>query len=155
TATVGAVEGPGKNLLSARMLLGFRCSAGLVRRDGFENGGHAFHFGLEADVVIPFVLNRKWLNATGDGVLGKRPDIRLPVVVDGTACFVITAKPTKNSLPVLFGIFDGIVDVDEAGAGVNEFLDFLDVTILDDGMSAAAVHEEHNGLGVRKGLRVF
>src|SRR5207249_8657166 len=154
-AAVDAVERPSKNLLTARMLLRFRGATSVVRGRSLNDGPDSFHFRLEPDVVIPFVLNRKRLDAMSDRMIGKRPNLRLPVRIGGIAGFVITAEPTENSLAVLFGVFNRIVNVHETGTGVHEFLDFLHMFVLDDGMSAAAVHEKDHGLGAFKCLRVF
>src|SRR5438132_1346847 len=122
---VSPVEGPSKNLLSARMLLRFRGGTSVVRGRSLDDRRDSFHVRLESDVVIPFVLNRKRLDAMSDRVIGKRPNLRLPVGIGGGAGFVITAEATENSRAVLSGVLDGVGNVKEAGAGVQGCLAFL------------------------------
>ena len=71
-AAVGAIERPGQDLLAARVLLRRRGAAHVVGRRGLEDRRHALHFRLEADVEVPFVLERERLDAARDRVFGQR-----------------------------------------------------------------------------------
>src|SRR6266849_5018734 len=75
--------------------------------------------------------------------------------IDGVAGLIISAEPRKQLLSLFLGIFHGVVDIHKPGASVQNFFDLLHVIFLDNGMPAAAIHEENKSLGALKCLGIL
>src|SRR6266851_3061711 len=74
-------------------------------------------------------------------------DLRFPMLIDGVAGLIISAEPRKQLLSLFLGIFHGVMDIHKPGAAIQNFPDLLHVVFLNNGMPAAAVHEENQSLG--------
>ena len=86
------------------------------------------------------------------GCSGKLREVGVPVRVGREAGLVVAAQPVQDVVALALGVFDGVVQVDEADALVDELLDDLLVVLLEDGVAAAAVHVEDDRRGAVEGL---
>ena len=89
------------------------------------------------------------------GCSGSVLEVGLPVRIGREARLVVAAQPLQDVIALALGILDGVVQVDEADALVDQLLHDVAVLLLDDRMAAAAVHVEDDRLGALEGLGVL
>ena len=126
-------------------------SGGVALRIGvtpFSSGSKRilkYHSSLEANGLTPRVI----------GCFGQLLDLGLPVRIGREACLVIAAQPFEDVIALALGILDGVMQIDEADALIHQLLHDVAVLLLDNRMTAAAVHVEDDGFGALEGLGVL
>ncbi len=119
-----------------------------------QNGGDALKVFPKAHVVIPFVVDREGMNATGDWMVGEVFEVGRPVGIDRPMGLEIAANPFEEMIPGrLSGDFDGVMDADQTDAAFDDLTELLEMPI--GIMAIAAVAVKDNGVGIVKGGGVF
>src|SRR3954462_3069192 len=94
------------------------------RRNGAENWSDAGHALAKAHVIVPFVLDCKWLHAASDGMLRQRFEIGGPSRIHRPIDFKVAANPIEKCITGrTFWDLDCIMATPETNAFLHELVD--------------------------------
>jgi len=132
---------------------GWAWVSGVVRvssgGDGLQDRGDAEHALDPAHIVVPFVVDGECWHAVGDRVRGEGGVGGLPDRVDRVAGLVVAAEPGEDLGADRGVVVDGVMQVDEAGAGLDVWFEGRVFGRVGErvGVAAVEVIDDRAGVG--------
>ena len=134
--------------ISAADSIAFNCIGG---RSGDQNPGKVLKVILEADIVIPFILDLEWLHSARDWMRGKSVEFRFIDWIHRIVEIEETADPIEHfRMPKLCRRLGGIVHEHQSSAAGGGLCYIAGVAFLEGKMTLPAIEEKVNGIRLFK-----